>query len=129
MTVYVDELKVWPHARHACFKKGSAHLTADGLAELHAFARRLSLKAGWFQAHPMHPHYDLSPGKHAQALAIGAMFVSAREQAMRRRAAAPLTRAVVENGHVVIIEVVQSSSAVDVPVQTILRPKREVVRG
>lgn len=84
MTVYVDELRVWPHARHACFKRGSAHLTADTVSELHAFAAALDLKLSWFQERSVEPHYDLSPAKHVLALKLGAVFVSAREQAKRR---------------------------------------------
>lgn len=84
MTVLVDELRVWPHARHACFRNGSAHLTADTLEELHAFAARLGLRRSWFQADDRHPHYDLAPSKHSFALELGAMFVPAREQAARR---------------------------------------------
>ena len=84
MTVYVDELQIWPHARHACFRQGSAHLTADGPGELHAFAASLGLRRAWYQDHPLHPHYDLSPGKHVQALEHGAVLVLAREQARRR---------------------------------------------
>lgn len=85
MTVRVDEIREWP-TKIACFRGGSAHLTADTLEELHAFARRLRLKPEWFQ--PLSsPHYDLTPGKHAQALALGAVLVSAREQAKVRIAA------------------------------------------
>lgn len=84
MTVLVDELRVWPHARHACFRRGSAHLMADTLEELHAFAARLGLRRSWFQGDARHPHYDLAPSKRALALELGAMFVPAREQAARR---------------------------------------------
>jgi hypothetical protein len=89
--VMVDELKVWPHARHRCFLGGSAHLTADTLDELHAFAASIGLKRSWFQDHALCPHYDLSPRRHAAALAAGALFVSAREQALRRRPARSIT--------------------------------------
>ena len=89
MTVRVDELKVWPHARHACFKRGSAHLTADTLEELHAFAARLGLRRAWFQPRSW-PHYDLSPAKHVQALALGAVLVPARVQAEARMRARQL---------------------------------------
>lgn len=83
MTVYVDELQVWPHAKHRCFFEGSAHLEADTLEELHAFARRLGLKRSWFQPRSS-PHYDLSPGKHAAALRLGAKFRPAREWAYEK---------------------------------------------
>lgn len=84
MSVMVDELVVWPHARHNCFKKGSAHLTADTLDELHAFAAKLGLKRSWFQNHPLAPHYDLSPAKRELALKLGAEFITARTQALAR---------------------------------------------
>jgi hypothetical protein len=83
VTVRVDELRVWP-TKLRCFKSGSAHLSADTLDELHAFAARLGLRREWFQDHPIMPHYDLTPGKHARALALGAALVSAREQAIAR---------------------------------------------
>jgi hypothetical protein len=85
VTVYVDDLKVWSHAKHRCFKQGSAHLTADTLDELHAFAARLGLKRAWFQDHIVAPHYDLSPAKHAASLTLGATHMSAIAQARMRR--------------------------------------------
>lgn len=81
--VYVDELQVWSHARHRCFMSGSAHLEADTLEELHAFARKLGLKREWFQPRSS-PHYDLSPAKHAMALMRGAKFRSSREWALEK---------------------------------------------
>lgn len=88
MTVMVDDLRVWDHAKHRCFKSGSAHLTTDEelLDELHTFAARLGLKREWFQDHFIAPHYDLSPNKHALALVLGAKYVSALDQARARRA-------------------------------------------
>lgn len=93
MTVMVDELRVYPNAKHRCFREGSAHLMtdADTLDELHAFAARLGLRRSWFQPRSS-PHYDLSPAKHALALKLGAKLVPAREQAIARvarRNAAP----------------------------------------
>ena len=85
MTVMVDELRVWP-TKIACFKAGAAHLTADTLDELHDFAARLGLQRRWFQSATI-PHYDLTMGRHARALALGAVFVPAREQAIARIAA------------------------------------------
>lgn len=85
MTVRVDELKVWP-TKIRCFKGGSAHLTADNIVDLHLFAAKLGLRREWFQDGRI-PHYDLTPAKHALALALGAVFVSARDQARARIAA------------------------------------------
>lgn len=95
--VTVDEIREWP-TKIRCFKGGSAHLMADTLDELHAFAKRLGLKREWFQNHPMHPHYDLTPGKHAQAVALGASLVSAREQAKKRLVTQGLLRAALVSG-------------------------------
>ena len=87
----VDEIQVWAHAKHRCFKAGSAHLTADTNDELHAFAERLGLKRAWYQ--PLStPHYDLSPKKHYLALLLGAVLVPAREQARKRIAARTAAR-------------------------------------
>lgn len=83
MTVYVDEVRVWP-TTIPCFKKGSCHMTADTLEELHAFARRLGLQRGWFQARSS-PHYDLTPARRARALEAGAVFKPAREAAEELR--------------------------------------------
>ena len=39
-----------------------------------------------FQDHPIAPHYDLTASKRAAALTLGAVFVSARQQSVMRRA-------------------------------------------
>lgn len=84
--IMVDELRRWPHARPP-FLTGSCHLTTDGdVRELHAFAVRVGLKREWFQ-HGRVPHYDLTEKRRREALRAGAVFVPAREQVMRRRAA------------------------------------------
>lgn len=87
MAVYVDEIRWWP-TRIRCFKAGSAHLTADSLDELHDLARRIGLRAEWFQGTGRVPHYDLTPAKRTAALLAGAVFVGAKEQARRRIIAA-----------------------------------------
>lgn len=84
MPVYVDEIHVWPHAK-GIFRKGSCHLTADTLDELHELASRIGMKRSWFQDHKIAPHYDLVPSKREKALEAGALFVPALEQARRRR--------------------------------------------
>ena len=90
--VMVDELQKWP-TRIRCFKAGSCHLTVDGpIEELHAFARRLGLRASWFQEHSSAPHYDLTIGRREAALALGAVFVPGREQARKRMAARATAR-------------------------------------
>jgi hypothetical protein len=83
MTVYVDEIRVWPTTIR-CFRAGSCHMTADTLEELHAIARRIGLRREWFQSKSLTPHYDLTPKKREAALAAGAAFVPARTQAIAR---------------------------------------------
>ena len=89
MTVYVDELRSWPHARYP-FHNGSCHLTADTTAELMAFAVSIGLRRSWFQHHPTANHFDLTPVFRMKALAAGAVFKTAREQAIVRRGFASL---------------------------------------
>ncbi len=84
MTVYVDPILKWP-TKIRCFKPGSCHMMADDLDELHAFARRLGLKRAWFQPHPRWPHYDLTVGRRARAVVLGAQEVG-REYIAGRKA-------------------------------------------
>jgi len=84
--IMVDELQRWPNARRP-FHMGSCHLTTDGpIEELHEFAKRIGMKRKWFQEHRLAPHYDLVPARREHALKLGAVFVSAREQARSRQA-------------------------------------------
>jgi len=76
MGVYVDDLRSVVRNRNWPYNK-ACHLVADTVRELHAFARRLSLKRGWFQSKTM-PHYDLTENKRASALRLGALEISDR---------------------------------------------------
>jgi hypothetical protein len=87
MAVYVDPLFTWPiestapAARALARRTGGrwCHLTADTLEELHAFAARLEMKRAWFQrSRSGLPHYDLTPGKRAQSVRMGAVEIQAR---------------------------------------------------
>lgn len=86
MTIVVDELRVWPHARPP-FHRGSCHLMYAGGedidGDLHAFADRLGLRREWFQRGSV-PHYDLTPSKRALAVKLGAREVTARQMARAR---------------------------------------------
>jgi hypothetical protein len=56
------------------------HMATNGpIEELHAMADALRLKREWFQDKKGHPHYDLTPTKRKQAIALGAIPVSAQE--------------------------------------------------
>lgn len=87
--VYVDEFKRYAPTRIRCFRAGSSHMTADTTEELHAMADRIGLSRAWFQPKPSPiaygaDHYDLTEAKRDLAIAAGAVFMSAREQARRR---------------------------------------------
>lgn len=89
MSVYVDALfdvrpemvtGRWPY-KQAC------HMTADTHEELEAMARQLRLQPQWIQ-HRGRPteHYDLTPGKRAQAMRLGAREVTITESVLLTRA-------------------------------------------
>ncbi len=61
------------------------HLVTDGpIRDLHEFAGRIGLKRSWFQAHPRHPHYDLtSPRMVARAIDAGALVVGDSRDLLR----------------------------------------------
>ena len=84
MTVYVDD------AVHAWRGERWAHLLADTLDELHAFAARLGLPRRAFQNKTSGAHYDVTAAMREQALALGAVAISRH----RDRA---LVRAVIAN--------------------------------
>ena len=89
MTVYVDELVRYPGAKPP-FDKGSCHLSADTLDELHDFAAKIGMKRAWFQDHKLLPHYDLTPARRIVAVRLGATQEGALEGARRRRTARSL---------------------------------------
>lgn len=92
--IFVDALVAWPFkamgpGARRIFGSGklSCHLVTDGpLEELHAFAVRIGLKREWFQDHPKLPHYDLTPGRRALALANGAQEIARPELVALMRA-------------------------------------------
>lgn len=86
MAVYVDEILIYPNAKPP-FHRGSCHMTADSLDELHALAAAIGMRRSWFQDHRLAPHYDLTPSRRAQAVALGAVEETWREGVLRRRAA------------------------------------------
>ena len=67
---FVDRLRQWP-TPIKCFRAGSSHLhTLPGWEDhLHTFALgALGLQRSWYQNGKGLPHYDLTFGKHHQAL-------------------------------------------------------------
>ncbi|UNK42082.1 DUF4031 domain-containing protein [Luteimonas sp. S4-F44] len=84
MTVYVDDaVHLWRGERWA-------HLLADTLDELHAFAAQLGMPRRAFQNRTSGAHYDVTAGLRERAIALGAMPIS-------RHHDRALVRAVIEN--------------------------------
>jgi Protein of unknown function (DUF4031) len=95
MTIYVDDAGIPASVRNGSRTHTSTwcHLTADTQEELHAFAAQLGLKQSYFQ--PGTPlggkpspfwHYDLTAGKRAQAVNLGAVQVGYRDMPALMRA-------------------------------------------
>jgi hypothetical protein len=92
MTVYVDDARI--AATVGRFTSRWSHLIADTEDELHEFAARLGLRRTWFQAPkgfgslPLNPaslkaqmwHYDVTEPKRQEAIRLGAVAVTSREQ-------------------------------------------------
>lgn len=75
MSVYVDDMN--RAGRVGRISSRWSHLYADTHDELEAFARRLGLRPSWIQHAGNHrEHYDLTAGKRAQALQLGAQPIS-----------------------------------------------------
>lgn len=84
MTVYVDDaVTLWRDQRWA-------HLMADTLEELHAFAQSLGLPHRSFQDKRSGAHYDVTSALREQAIAAGAVAIS-------RHRDRELVRAVIRN--------------------------------
>jgi len=76
--IYVDDYKGRFGRMIMC------HMMSDtSLEELHTFADHLGLKREWFQQGSA-PHYDLSQGKRALAVKLGAVEVSCGTQEWQR---------------------------------------------
>jgi hypothetical protein len=70
MTVYVDDaVNPWRGERWA-------HLLADTLDELHAFATLLGMPRRAFQDRTSGAHYDVTAAMRERAIALGAMPIS-----------------------------------------------------
>jgi hypothetical protein len=80
MSVYVDD------AVHLWRGRRWAHLLADDLDELHAFAERLGLPRRAFQEKRSGAHYDIDAALRERALALGAMAISRHADRERVRA-------------------------------------------
>lgn len=71
MAVYVDPLRSYTHKR-----KQYAHMIADSIEELHAFAESIGVGRHWFHNGD---HYDLREADWLLAIDRGATLVTARD--------------------------------------------------
>jgi hypothetical protein len=73
--IYVDDMRLL--ATVGRIRGKWSHLMSDAvdLEELHEFAQSIGLRRGWFQNHPVLPHYDVTDSKRTEAVAKGARSV------------------------------------------------------
>ena len=80
MAVYVDDaVTLWRGRRWA-------HLMADSLEELHAFAAALGMPRHAFQDRTSGAHYDVTAELRERAIALGAVPISRHRDRARMRA-------------------------------------------
>lgn len=86
--IYVDaaEWKKSPNGR-----KSYAHMVADSMEELHAFAERIGVKKHFFHRSKTAPHYDITSEQHSVAIAAGAQLVPSREVLAKGKLLLPST--------------------------------------
>jgi hypothetical protein len=86
--IFVDDVLQWV-PRNEKVRAISAlwcHLTTDGeIHELLSFADQMGIPRERLHNHPTLPHFDLTPEQRVQALDLGAVYKSAREQIRAKR--------------------------------------------
>jgi hypothetical protein len=73
MTAYVDDMNIMYRG------KPRFHMSADSIAELHAFALLIGVKRCWWHSGSRYPHYDINLTQRATAVAAGAQEVTAKQ--------------------------------------------------
>src|SRR5258708_349058 len=135
MTVDVDDARIPATVRNGSRSHTDTwcHLTAATQEELHEFAARLGLKRSYFQ--PGRPvagkpspfwHYDVTAGKRAQAVRLGAVEVPARQMPALMRAREPERQAARQNQAPAETRLLFTSSrdgVTEADVETALRPR------
>jgi hypothetical protein len=72
VSVYVDPIMC--HGGSATFRwKHSCHMYADTVEELHEFAKKIGMKAAWFQTGGRLDHFDLTIARRRLAVKLGAI--------------------------------------------------------
>ena len=74
--IYVDAA-TWKKSENG--RKSYAHMVADSLEELHAFATQITVKKHFFHRSKTAPHYDINSDQQIVAIAQGAKLVDSRE--------------------------------------------------
>lgn len=74
MTVYVDSAR-WKKPKG---RKFYAHMMADSLEELHAFAHQIGVKRHFFH-NAAHTHYDINEEQRIVAIEAGAVPVTSKQ--------------------------------------------------
>lgn len=75
MTTYVDPTVF----KKQNGRKSYAHMVANSLSELHAFAVSIGVKPHFFHKSASYKHYDITGEQREKAIAAGAKAVSSRE--------------------------------------------------
>ncbi|MGV8932504.1 MAG: DUF4031 domain-containing protein [Luteimonas sp.] len=87
MSVYVDDAVTPWHGQRW------AHLMADTLDELHAFATRLGMPRRAFQNKTSGAHYDITAAQRDDAIRLGAVAISRHQDRQQMRAVIARARA------------------------------------
>lgn len=66
-------------------RKTYAHLVADTIAELHAFAASIGVKPHFFHKSASYLHYDITGEQREKAIAAGAVQVSSKELLLKAK--------------------------------------------
>ena len=70
--VYIDDAIFYTNNGRVAY----AHMTADSIPELHAFAATINVKRCWWHSGSKYPHYDVNATKRLLAIDQGAKCVS-----------------------------------------------------
>jgi len=84
MAVYVDNMFLYKMGRYVTrggIVMKMSHMMADTEEELHAMAQAIGVKRKWFQG----DHYDICMAYRTRAIELGAIQVTMRELAVRRK--------------------------------------------
>lgn len=76
--IYVDQ-PIYARAGVKNPRVTYAHMVADTIQELHAFAKQIGIKPHFFHRSPAAHHYDINATQQYKAINAGAQLVTSRE--------------------------------------------------